>query len=221
MKKVLILGDSLTFGRPKYQVWNKDTWPALIEREGYNIFHRGKGGADSRSVLSEAVHLDNYMIDSVGIKQPFDICIIQVGIVDCTPRLVSRKVERIITLIPIIKTVFAKLGRIRSLVEFIGTPWVSIIDFEKNCINIFETCSRLATRVIFIEIAKPAHFLIHNCGDYSENVTIYNDTLRGISKDIYLSIYDDVNLDAQLLPDGHHLTKIGHQNVANKILAII
>lgn len=221
-KRILILGDSLTFGRPKYQINNNDTWPDLISAAGFKVFHRGRGGGDSAAVLDEAKHLYGYMIDGVcDVQPPFDICIIQVGIVDCSPRLFSRKFNRILKILPGGGMLLARLSRVGSLIRLVGKPWVSLEKFEHNVISILDLCSQLANNVIFIEIAKPAHFLIDNCGDFSEVVTQYNSVLSNVTKDSYLSVFEGLDLGELLLPDGHHLTKVGHKAIAEMILRTI
>lgn len=218
-KKILVLGDSLTFGRPKYQINNDDTWPGLIEASGFRVFHRGMGGASSKSVLAEARHLYGYMIDGVCNRQPpFDLCFIQVGIVDCTPRLLSRKLHRIIGFFPGGGRVVAGLSRFGPLIRLVGKPWVGLGEFERNVINILDLCSKLAADVVFIEIANPAHFLIDNCGDFSGVVHQYNSVLRDASNDGYLPCFKNLDLGDLLLPDGHHLTKDGHKRIADQIL---
>jgi len=222
IKKILVLGDSLTFGRPKYQIYNEDTWPGLLEAAGHRVYQRGKGGAGSIAVLNEARHLYGYMVDGVSnLQPPFDFCFIQAGIVDCTPRLFSKNFFRIIGLLPSGGRITSGLSRAGSLVRLTGKPWVSLKKFEKNINNILDLCSQLATRVVFIEIAKPAHFLINNCGDFSSLVVQYNLVLRNVSNGSYLPVFDEKDIDSLLLPDGHHLTKAGHKRVADKILSII
>lgn len=218
-KKVLVLGDSLTFGRPKYHISNDDTWPSQIEASGFRVFHRGMGGASSKSVLDEARHLYGYMIDEVSNRQPpFDLCFIQVGIVDYTPRLLSQKLHRVIGVFPGGGRVVAALSRFGPLIRLVGKPWVSLVEFQRNVMNILDLCSKLAADVVFIEIAKPAHFLIDNCGDFSGVVHQYNSVLRDASNDGYLPVFENLDLGDLLLPDGHHLTKDGHKRIAQQIL---
>ena len=95
---------------------------------------------------------------------------------------------------------------------------MNIGKFEENVRKIQKVGSQLATKVVFIEIAKPAHFLIDNCGDFSDVVDNYNTVLKKISKEGYLCVFGDVQMDKLLLPDGHHLTKDGHKKIADKIL---
>lgn len=221
-KKILVLGDSLTFGRPKYQITYDDTWPGLIETAGFKVFHRGTGGADSTAVLNEARHLYVYTIDEVSnLQLPFDLCLIQVGIVDCAPRIFPRKLNRIIGLFPGGGKLVTRLSRFGSLVRLVGKPWVSLKKFEKNILTIYDICSELATKVVFIEIAKPAHYLIDNSGDFSNVVHEYNSVLRNVLDDNYLPVFETEDLGNLLLPDGHHLTKDGHKRIADKILDFI
>lgn len=218
-KRFLVLGDSLTFGRPSHQIYSEDTWPGLIEAAGHRVFHRGRGSSDSTAVLAEVTHLHAYMIGNINdMGKPFDICLIQVGIVDCTPRLCSRRLCGIFRLFPGGSRMAARLSRVGSLVQLIGSPWVSLVKFEQNVFSIFEVSSQLATKVVFIEIAKPARNLINNCGDFSLVVERYNKVLKKLRNN-FLPVYSNIEVAGLFLPDGHHLTKDGHQHIAKRILS--
>lgn len=223
MKKVLVVGDSLTFGRPKYEIFQKDTWPGLLESRGYDVWHRGSGGSTSKDVLSEIRQLHNYLVGDENIDPPMDIFLIQVGIVDCTPRLLPKRVISLLQFLPFGSYFVRKLNRSQFLVSYFGKPWVSLEEFEQNFREIVHLASRLASRVFIIEIAQPIHCLIENCGDFSNQVYFYNRVLRNLDNVIFIDVYGDRDLrKADLfLEDGHHLTKVGHKRIANQILNII
>ena len=108
--RFLILGDSLTFGRPNHDIWYRDTWPGLLERSGHKVFHRGRG-ADSKLVLSEVRHLQGYMEDPAMVNCPFDCCFVQVGIVDCKPRLLTKTMYQVGMALPVIRKLVNCLNR--------------------------------------------------------------------------------------------------------------
>lgn len=220
-KRSLILGDSLTFGRPSHHISYEDTWPRLLEHTGFKVFHRGIGGADSGVVLGELKHLHGYMAPSSTNDAPFDICLIQVGIVDCTPRLLPKRLTRIAKKLPVSRELINWLSRKRTILQRVGRPWINSIHFEKNILEIVALAQDLSDDVVFIQIAKPAHFLLENCGDFSALVDQYNTILREKSGGAFLPVYEDIELTDQFLPDGHHLTKIAHRNIAKKVLEMI
>lgn len=131
VKRSLILGDSLTFGRPKYQIRYQETWPGLLEENGHKIFHRGRGRADSGAVSREASQLCEYMTDGSSNNPLFDFCFIQVGIVDCTPRLLPRRVEHIAKRLHTCRDLVVWLHRKRWLMQYVGRPWVNRSNFKK------------------------------------------------------------------------------------------
>ena len=83
MKKILIISDSLALPRPKPEICEyKDTWPKLLSSTGeFEIHQVSIGGATSKDLLKQV----NYH----KMFNP-DIVVIQVGIVDCVPRFMSR-----------------------------------------------------------------------------------------------------------------------------------
>ena len=88
--EILVLGDSLAFGRPKYGIGRHQTWPYLLSKEldcGLQI--RAKGGATMGDVVNEAGFLNRYWFAGVKARQ-FDVAFVQAGIVDCCPRLLPR-----------------------------------------------------------------------------------------------------------------------------------
>ena len=98
------------------------------------------------------------------IRQPHvELCLFQVGIVDWAPKVFSRKLDHIIGLFLCFGRVVARLSRFGSLIRLVGKPWACLKKFEKNILAIRDVCSQPATKVIFVEIAKPDHFLIDNC----------------------------------------------------------
>ena len=82
--KILIIGDSLTFA---HGVNIDDTWPFLLQKNGHKVTHRGRGGSTIAKVLDELHEIKDWSNEKTN-KYPlyFDICIVQVGIVDATPR---------------------------------------------------------------------------------------------------------------------------------------
>ncbi len=71
----------------------------------------------------------------------------------------------------------------------------------------------------FIEIAKPANCLIKNACDLSDVVGSYNAIIQEIAgSSSFVSWHAQQSGPIHLLPDGHHLTALGHQAVAKACL---
>ena len=117
-KEILVMGDSLPFGRPNYGICRDKTWPYLLGRElDAHLCMRAHGASTSADVLSEAVSLNNYWFGSLKARR-FNAAFVQVGIVDVSPRLLPK------SLYPYASKVrgFSRLKRSRRLHEVAGKP---------------------------------------------------------------------------------------------------
>jgi hypothetical protein len=213
--EILVLGDSLPFGRPKYGICRDKTWPYLLQVElNSSLCMRARCGSTSLDVLAEARQLDSYWFDSLSSRR-FEAAFVQVGIVDTSPRLVSKRLypyaSRIIG--------FSRLQRSKSLHKAFGRPWLCSREFMQNIVNIDALLGRLADRVLFIEIAMPSHHLKENVGDFSDSISYRNDLIsQCVGRDRFVSCWGGVAVPQFLLPDGHHLNGMGHQVVADQCL---
>ena len=213
--EILVLGDSLTFGRPKYGICRDKTWPYLLRHElDALLCMRARGGATSADVLSEASGLASYWFGSLQARR-FDAAFVQVGIVDVSPRLVPKLLYPYASRIP----GFSRLQRSRWLHETVGRPWVSSGQFAQAIARIDKLLGRLADQVFFVEIAMPDHYLKQNVGDFSSSVSRRNLLISGcIGQSRFIPCWGGVAVPQFLLPDGHHLNEEGHQLVAKQCL---
>ena len=161
------------------------------------------------------------MADESVAHPPFEICILQVGIVDCTPRPFSKRLTRVISLFYGGKKLIDRLSRHQQFLKLFGKPWISLEKFENNILEIFKISSKISSKIIFIEISKPVHYLLENCGNFSSIVSDYNSVIKKTFSNGYLEVYQGIDSELLILPDGHHLTKLGHKIIANKILSVI
>lgn len=213
--EILVLGDSLPFGRPRYGICRDKTWPYILQRE-LNAFicMRACGGATSMDVLAEATSLAGYWFGSSQARL-FDAVFVQVGIVDAAPRLVSKPLYSYVSKIP----GFSRLQRSRRLHQLVGRPWVSSGQFSQVIVKIDKLLGRLSEQVFFVEIAMPDHYLKENVGDFSSLVSDRNLLISScIGEKRFIRCWGGVNVPQFLLPDGHHLNELGHRLVAQKCL---
>lgn len=217
--RILILGDSLTFPRPKYNITYEDSWPGLLSKAGHEIFLRGKGGSNILDVEKEVDHLSSYFVNENNYSEkPFDIIILQVGIVDLTPRIFSPFVKKTILKIPVLRKIVTPIHRNKFFYKYISSVAISEKQFEKSMGRLHSKFSQLANNAYLIEIAKPTHNLLNNVGDFSENVIRYNLISRLFFEKNLLEVYKDSDILPLFLPDGHHLSLKGHFHVAEKLL---
>lgn len=211
-----MVGDSLPFGRPRYGIQRHSTWPYIVKSELFSdLCMRAKGGSTSFEVLDEARSVAEYWFGLLPERR-FDATFVQVGIVDLSPRLVSKRFYRFVAGIPL----FSRLQRNRKLHELYGKPWVPLGQFAQNIRAIDEQLSRISEHVFYIEIARPEHFFKENLGDFSESVLLYNKIISGcVGVGRFVSCWDGKPAPDCLLPDGHHLTEAGHRVVAQGCLS--
>jgi len=209
---VLVLGDSLTFGRPKYGICRDSTWPYLIARQmNCELQLRSRGGSTIIDVKHEAEALKSYWCDDLS-KPVFNCLIVQVGIVDCCPRICPRSLYRFVNKIP----GFNKLERNRIIHQIAGRPWVNEETFKKSLKELREVAKSLAGHVFYVEIAKPVHNLIENVGDFTNITHRYNNLIKDqVGSEMFVEWCSRESLENMILPDGHHLNKLGHEMVAD------
>ncbi len=213
--EILVLGDSLPFGRPKYGICRDKTWPYLLRCElDALLCMRARGGATSLDVLAEAASLSGYWFGPLQARR-FDAAFIQVGIVDVSPRLLPKPLYPYASRIP----GFSRLQRSKWLHKVVGKPWVSSGRFAQAIARIDELLGRVADQVFFVEIAMPDHYLKQNVGDFSSLVSRRNLLISAyIGQKRFVSCWGGVAVPQFLLPDGHHLNEEGHQVVARQCL---
>jgi len=213
--EILVLGDSLAFGRPKYGICRDLTWPYLLsKRLGCDVQLRAKVGGGMIDVANEVQSLNDYWFEGLKARS-FDITFIQAGIVDCCPRLVPRRFYGYARRAP----GFCRLERSPRAHSILARPWTSESRFVKALSGIMKILPNISKASFFVEIAKPANYLIENVGDFSDVVVSYNEMLRKLAGSASLVQWQTVNSgEIHLLPDGHHLTALGHQAVAKACL---
>lgn len=213
---ILVLGDSLSFGRPKYNIGRFDTWPFLLSQKlDSDLIFRSNGGSRVVDVIHQARSLYGYWFDSSEIVQPFfDAIFIQVGLCEVVPRLGPLGLYPILFRIP----AFRKLERYRNAYKLFGKPWTSPRDFSANASKLVDICRQMSTRVFFLQIADPCNYLSTNIGDFSPMVREHNEILRSVADSSLISWCEEVDASVHILPDGQHLSSAGHRLIVKTII---
>lgn len=194
MGKILLLTDSLALPRESPEICKyEQTWPYLLKKSGYEIHQCSIGGATSTDLLRQAHYYKSF--------NP-DIIIVQVGIVDCTPRFINRKEKYLLTKIP-------KIGN--RLIGILNNPnlrkrrKITYISREKFLENI-KSIKKLfnhRSRVFFVEIIGGQGYDSLLPGVY-DNIEVYNNLLYKVSEVIEYN-HEDITMN-----DYHHLNEKGH-----------
>jgi hypothetical protein len=165
-------------------------------------------------VANEARVLNGYWFEGLKARS-FDIAFVQAGFVDCCPRLVPRRFYGYARRAP----GFRRLERSPRAHHLLARPWTSARRFSNALSDLVKILPNISKTSFFIEIAKPANHLIENVGDFSDVVVSYNEMLRELATPTSLVQWQTSNSgEIHLLPDGHHLTALGHQAVAKACL---
>ena len=223
--RILILSDSLGIPRPKNGIKKEKTYSNLLKvKNKVLVTFKGRSGSTTKNIFFLIKNIQkqkNLTINRIN-KKLFDLCIIHCGIVDCVPRPFNKTLMFILIKLPFFKDLLKKISRSNFFISRFGKPWISEKVFLETLTQVKLISNMLAKKTFFIEIARPAHYLIKNCGDFSIKVKRYNDILKFISGQKYfLKIFYGKPADNFLLRDGHHLNLMGHKLIYKKIKSII
>jgi hypothetical protein len=165
-------------------------------------------------VAKEVQTLNGYWFEGFKARS-FDATFIKAAIVDCCPRLVLRRFYGYARRAP----GFRRLERSPRAHRLLARPWTSARCFVKTLSSLMNILPSISKASFFIEIAKSASYLIEDVGDFSDVVVSYNEILRRLAGSTSLVQWQASNSgEIHLLPDGHHLTALGHQAVAKVCL---
>ena len=162
------------------------------------------------------------------ISSKFSSIIIHIGINDCVPRLVSlENRNKISNLPPFLKSKVIKiLHKFRPfLLEYNfsrrhKSAWVSIDKFEKNLLAIKSLCKKANVNLKIVNISPPNEYLKSRSIGSEHNILDYNEIIMKSFKEkeiIDIHSLFSKKIEDYLLPDGHHLTKLGFNQLAEKI----
>lgn len=229
--KILCIGDSLALPRGN-EVKYEDTWLYLLKKQFPNndfitIFKRGittnvlcEWGGDriNKEFPAGSDCLEHYMPE---------IVILQLGIVDCAPRLLKGALER--KIVSILPKYFSKLYI--SLIKLIrkrkeNNVYVSKKKFQKNLDDYFKRCSiQNVKKIIVIKIPIPDNRMIEKNENILNNVKAYNQIFDEFSGKYPIvkcinPLNPEIN-DEKIYTDGYHSNKKGNMLVAESLQVLL
>lgn len=234
MKNIVIIGDSLACPRPWIGLGQRDTYASLIQHAAGARAHVINLAAGERSTqyYASSSFAKTYIEDS-----DTDTLIVQLGIVDCAPRLmtflergvgvVCRKNR--LTNALFMKYVAFKSKHRRFFTKHFPNIKVKRPEFERNVQIILNRYLSTggAKSVIVINIAYPGAHLTERSFGVLQIIESYNDVLAQAAaaypeKVQVVDLFGITREAPELITseDGHHITKDAHKILADKILAM-
>lgn len=214
--KILCVGDSL--GMPREGVAFEDTWYFMLAKSFPQFFFISKF---SRGLTTNFL-TGSSKLDYLERYSPLKI-ILQVGIVDCSPRYISKE-SLVIKLLDVLPKFFTygfwkfikKYGRRKP-----ENSDVLIEKFEKNLRSYFDRCVEYNIKeLILIKIAQPSQNMINRNPGISNQVEKYNLIFERLKNDYDLiSIVDPLKFidNSYFLEDGYHLNVEGNKKIFQHI----
>lgn len=221
-KNILIIGDSMAM--PRNEVAYNQTWIyKLISHFSEIMFiDKSRRGSTTERIVQEGGGYKNVQpgADLLEYYKP-NLVVIQLGIVDCSPRLVSRNAlsTKLINHSPtFVKTVFYRFKKKYS-VRKPKNAFVSPQQFKNNFETYIKRAKAMNTRVLAIEIAPVAESFVEKSPSIVASIAEYNKILEDLT--IYenfsvVSSYDK-KLSNSLLIDELHLNEKGHEIIFSKL----
>jgi acyl-CoA thioesterase-1 len=222
---VQCIGDSLAL--PGHMNSYEDTWYFKLKMEfpnyDFNSFFKRQLTTDVLTTMGGGESgIDKWPkgADCLEAYMP-DIAIVQLGIVDCAPRLMNKYDRVFIKIIPDpLSRAYIKLIKLYRKRKTNNTM-VSFDQFCKNMNSFMDRTIKTKTSVIIISISLPSPtFLIKN-PDVLINVSRYNDFLFQL-KNKYNNVsitnaLNSVNYNQSIYEDGYHPNQLGHEIIFNQL----
>jgi len=205
---ILIIGDSLAGERPD-GISKENRWPWLLQKINIrgNCINLSKGFSTSNRLRK--IKIETY--------KNIDLVIIQLGIVDCVPRVFSKIETQIIARIPkIFREFILKIFK-RYRKRTSSRSYVSVGQYEENFISFINKFNK---KIIIIKILKPGIKFNTINPMASSSINNYNlvlDKLNNLYSNIQLVEVPNDKVDDFTLNDGYHLNEIGHKFISNEI----
>ena len=230
--RIVALADSLALPRDENGtrvLWD-DTWPYLLgeclrgeHRLDSEVINHGQ-----RSQTAPDLIRPHPFTMNVVLTRP-DVVVVQVGIVDCAPRIFSRAENRIISHLPELirkRVIDSRSKRRRELIA--SDPLARVYTAPDVYRRAMEELSRKLAGLPFAVQAIVLPVLSHRRLDdrspgYSRNVARYNDILRAQWEGFVPpeTLLEGASEDDFFAEDGYHLSKLGNHKVASALAARI
>lgn len=214
-RRIVFIGDSLAM--PRFEIALEHTYPYLIGKEGKNeVISRNK-----RANTSISQNNAQNILDDVVFLTP-DIVVIHLGIVDCAPRLFTKKQNYLLSKIKILNKYIIKFFSDNRFffTKYNPKVYVNKNEFSINITSLIKKCKKYnVSKIYLLNISDTSLKNKKKSFNFNENIINYNSILDDISKkenipliDLYSCITSEM-----LLEDGIHLNRLGHRKVFEEL----
>lgn len=193
---IVILSDSLGFPRSEPEkVSMEECYPSLLANKFGKVLFVGYGAATSENIAYQTSYFRG---------NQKKIYLLHFGIVDCTPRVLTKYESCILKKIKIKlpQTICMWLRKARL------TRKTNPLAFRHNCKKIKEN---LSGNLIVLPIAKASKKFENKVPGIQKSVHEYNKILKSEFSKAYLNVSIDPNKN--IMSDFHHLNKLGHKKI--------
>lgn len=228
--RALIVGDSLA--APRLRLKYSDTWicslKAAFPALDFNILV--EGGRTTRFLALNPTRMaDGRLVHDEYSLEAFEprVVILNLGIVDCAPRIFSRRESFFVARLPggVREPLVRMAKRIRPRSDL--RAYVPPGEFEENVLQYLDRCRKSnVEKLVIIGIPTPDSRALSNNAGLAEAAVIYNQILvRLCEKFDFSSFIDPLHpserVSSLYLEDGYHLSKLGHAAVFNAIAPLL
>jgi hypothetical protein len=220
--RIVALADSLAMPRPvkenQIRVRWEDTWPRRLEailrsrNPRYEVVSFGKR---SRTVT------DLELRETVTFMEP-DIVVLQVGIVDCAPRVFSMREHFVVGLLPerirnyLIQHRSARRAQLTSK-NPLKKVYVQPRVYRQAMLELQDFLNRKEIKIIVVPILVHSS-LSEKAPGYISNAALYNGILNDVWGDALISPSEIVgDEDMVFNTDGQHLTPFGNDSLSRVV----
>ncbi|AEG18373.1 SGNH/GDSL hydrolase family protein [Methanobacterium paludis] len=227
IKIVTVVGDSLSMVRPSEGIVYQDTYSFKLQKLLGSEFHVVQRSKRMNDFLSQSYQLEDDVLNNGS-----NVVVFHIGIVDCAPRLFGKKRHFILNLFlqyPVIKNLAYLLIKFKSRyrrfwTHYFPKTFVSESKFRERLEYIVnEIRKKTNSSIILINIADTTERNKFKSYDFEKNIKNYNEIIKEVVKKNYdicnlLNFYDlTKNKEKLLLEDGIHISKKGHDILANSL----
>lgn len=213
--RILIITDSL--GCPREETHVENTWPDMILQKWSN------GNVVIYTQCSRGLSAGGIDYDRAHWLMP-DIIICQIGVVDCTRRIMTRTELAIISRIPginkIVRSICSK--HMYKLTHLRNKHYTSEKVFRQKMQSIinYNQCE-----VYFIEIAPASEYMKKKVYHFEDDVCRYNNVFKKLDYinggGVIEAYKNEKDVEKLFLSDGHHLTSYGTNLVYRSVDRVI
>jgi len=225
-ERVVILSDSLSMPRPDESLLYEETYPYLLQHELGNdveVINRGK-----RANTIQEQSIDQCVYDDMIFFYPKYV-VIQLGIVDCAPRLFSRRFGKYVigNIRPLFlrKFVIEQFSKRRIFfTKHFPRQYVPLPKFSFWYDYLIKLVKDFGSIPIIVNIAGTSVENDRRSYGFIQHINNYNEAIEKAAQRhnaLLIDMYKISESNAVLLDDGIHYNKLGSKILAQEIAATI